>query len=92
MVIRWGEYMEYIGYFLLAIIGLILLVKIFAWPLTMLIKLIINGVVGAILLFLVNLIGISLNFHIGINAATALIAGFFGVPGVIFLIVFKLFL
>ena len=37
--------------------------------------------------------GISyLNFNIGINAVNALIAGFFGVPGVIFLIIFKYFL
>nr|WP_246582916.1 pro-sigmaK processing inhibitor BofA family protein [Clostridium mobile] len=81
--------MEYIGYFLISIIGLILIVKVFSWPLKMLIKLIINGVMGAVLLLLINTVGSLFNFSIGINAVTAIIAGFFGVPGVIFLILFK---
>lgn len=83
---------EYIGYFLIAIVGLYVLVKVFAWPLKILFKLIINGAIGTLLLILVNLVGHYFNFYIGINAVTALIAGFFGIPGVIFLIVFKLFL
>ncbi|GAA0731250.1 pro-sigmaK processing inhibitor BofA family protein [Clostridium malenominatum] len=81
--------MEYIGYFLISLLGLVLIVKIFSWPLRMLIKLIINGVMGAILLFLINSIGAFFNFTIGINAVTAIIAGFFGIPGIIFLILFK---
>ncbi|WP_097028523.1 pro-sigmaK processing inhibitor BofA family protein [Clostridium peptidivorans] len=84
--------MEYIGYFLVAIIALIIIVKLFAWPITILIKLVLNAVAGAVLLFLVNLVGSLVNFSIGINAITALIAGFFGVPGVIVLIVLKLFI
>lgn len=84
--------MEYMGYFLVAIIFLFIIVKIFSWPLKILLKLIINGILGAVLLFLVNLVGSYFSFSIGINAVTALIAGFFGVPGVIFLIIFKLFL
>jgi pro-sigmaK processing inhibitor BofA len=83
---------EYIGYFLVAILGLYILVKVFAWPLKLLFKLIINAVFGVILLVLVNFIGQYFNFYIGINAITAVIAGFLGVPGVIFLIIFKLFL
>lgn len=83
---------EYIGYFLVAILGLYILVKVFAWPLKLLFKLIINAVLGVILLIIVNFIGQYFNFYIGINAITALIAGFLGVPGVIFLIIFKLFL
>lgn len=83
---------EYIGYFLVAILGLYILVKLFAWPLKLLFKLIVNAVLGVILLILVNFVGQYFNFYIGINAITALIAGFLGVPGVIFLIIFKLFL
>lgn len=84
--------MQYMGYFLLAIIGLFLIVKIFSWPIKIFIKLIANTVLGVILLILTNFIGAYFQFSIGINWATALIAGFFGVPGVIFLIIFKLFL
>lgn len=84
--------MGYIGYFIVAIVALIIVVKIFSWPLKVLCKLIINGVLGAVLLVLVNFIGGYLGLHIAINAATALIAGFFGVPGVIFLILFNMIL
>jgi inhibitor of the pro-sigma K processing machinery len=84
--------MEYMGYFLLAIIFLFLLVKVFTWPMKILFKLLANAVLGVILLLIVNFIGGYLNFSIGINWMTALIAGFFGVPGVIFLVIFKLFL
>lgn len=83
---------QYIGYFLIAILGLYVLVKVFSWPLKILFKLIINAVLGVVLLVIVNLIGRYFSFSIGINAITALIAGFFGIPGVIFLIIFKLFL
>lgn len=84
--------MEYMGYFLLAIIGLFLIVKIFSWPIKIFIKLFSNAILGVILLVLTNFIGGYFHFAIGINWATALVAGFFGVPGVIFLIIFKLFL
>lgn len=83
---------QYIGYFLIAILGLYILVKIFSWPLKILLKLVINAVLGAVLLIIVNIVGSYFNFYIGINAITALIAGFLGIPGVIFLIIFKLFL
>ncbi|MFL0197041.1 pro-sigmaK processing inhibitor BofA family protein [Clostridium sp. WILCCON 0269] len=83
---------EYIGYFLIAILGLYVLVKVFSWPIKILFRLIINAVLGVVLLIIVNLIGNYFGFSIGINAITALIAGFLGIPGVIFLIIFKLFL
>ncbi|AJA46177.1 sigma-K factor processing regulatory protein BofA [Clostridium pasteurianum DSM 525 = ATCC 6013] len=84
--------MEYVGYFLISIIALFIVVKLLAWPLKILLKLIINGVLGTILLFIVNLVGSSFGFTIGINIVTALIAGFFGIPGVIFLLIFKFIL
>lgn len=76
---------------LYAIIGLALLylvIKFLKWPL----KILLNGVIGIVLLYIANFIGGYLGFSIGINAVTALIAGFLGVPGVIFLIIFQLFL
>lgn len=82
---------EYAGYFLVAAACLYIVVRIFSWPIKILGKLLINGVLGVILLFLVNTAGQYFNFYIPINEVTALIAGFFGVPGIIFLVVFKLF-
>jgi inhibitor of the pro-sigma K processing machinery len=76
--------MEVALYFVIAIVAMVILVKIFSWPLKILGKLILNGALGVLLLLLVNFLGIS----IPINAVSALIAGFLGVPGVIFLIIY----
>lgn len=75
-------------YFLIAIAGMVILVKLFSWPLKVLGKLILNGVFGVLLLLLVNFLGNYVGISIAINAVTALISGFLGVPGVIFLIIF----
>jgi inhibitor of the pro-sigma K processing machinery len=85
--------MEYALYFLIAIVAMVIVVKLFSWPLKMLGKLIMNGVFGVLLLLLVNFISQYAGFKeifIKINAVTAIIAGFLGVPGVIFLIIYNL--
>lgn len=79
---------EMIIYGLIGIALLYLVIKLLKWP----IKILLNGVIGVILLYIANILGSYLGFSIGINAITALIAGFLGVPGVIFLIVFNLLL
>lgn len=81
--------MEVVLYFLIAIVAMVILVKLFSWPLKILGKLILNGALGVLLLLLVNFIGGAVGISIAINAVTALIAGFLGVPGVIFLIIFN---
>lgn len=82
-------------YGLIGIVILFLLVKLLKWP----IKIIINGVVGVIILYVANfiianlsLVGINVHFALAINPITALIAGFFGVPGVVVLIIIGIFL
>ena len=71
-------------YFIIAMVALFIIVKIFSWPLKLLIKLAINGLLGVLLLTLLNYFGQDFGIFIGINAVTALIAGFFGIPGDIF--------
>ena len=78
--------------FLIGLLVLFLLVKIFAWPIKILLKLIVNGILGGILLWLVNLVGGGFGLYIGINIVTALIAGILGIPGVLFLIIFTMFM
>lgn len=80
--------LEMIIYGLIGIVLLYLVIKLFKWPL----KILLNGVIGIVLLYIANYLGTYLGFYIGINAVTALIAGFLGVPGVIFLVVFNMFL
>ena len=80
-----------IFYAIISLIVLVILFKVFAWPIKMLGKLIINGILGVLLLVVVNFIGGPFGINIGVNIITALIAGFFGIPGVIVMVVFKLF-
>jgi len=80
--------MDVVVYFLIAIVAMVILVKLFSWPLKILGKLILNGVLGFILLLIVNFAGQYIGITIPMNAITSLIAGFLGVPGVIFLIIY----
>ena len=70
-----------------AAIALIYIIgRVLVMPLKVISKLVINGVVGAILLFLLNAVGGMIHINIAINPITALIAGFLGIPGIILLI------
>lgn len=79
---------QYLIYGLAGIVILFLLIKLLKWPM----KILINGILGVVILYIVNLIGTSFNFSLAINPITALIAGFLGIPGVIVLIIITLFL
>lgn len=72
------------GLFLLYIIGMLLVI-----PIKIIFKLIINGILGALLLFLVNIIGGFANFAIPINPVNAIVTGFLGIPGVILLFILQ---
>ncbi len=74
-------------YALVGLSLLFLIIKLLKWP----IKILINGIIGIVLLYLSNYIGESFNFYITINPITALIAVFLGIPGVIFLVIFQLY-
>jgi inhibitor of the pro-sigma K processing machinery len=62
---------------------LFVVLKLLALPMKLIIKLVINGIVGGILIFVVNLIGANFGFMIDLNWITALIVGILGVPGVV---------
>lgn len=77
-------------FFGLGLLVLFTLGKLLLWPLRIIMKLLINGVVGGILLLIVNLIGGLIGLEIKISIINSLIAGIFGVPGVIFIIIWQL--
>lgn len=79
--------LELIIYGVIGIAILFIILKIFKWPL----KILLNGIFGVILLYIVNLIGANFGITIGINIVTAIIAGTLGIPGVIALVLFQLF-
>ena len=66
--------------------------RLFLVPLKKILKLIINSIVGAFIIYLINYIGLMLDFHIGLNFFTAAFVGILGIPGAILLIIIKLFL
>lgn len=79
---------QYIIYGLIGVVLLFVMIKLLKWPL----KILINGVLGVVILYVVNLVGANFNFVLAINPITALIAGFLGIPGVILLAILQVFL
>ncbi|MBR2743842.1 MAG: pro-sigmaK processing inhibitor BofA family protein [Clostridia bacterium] len=65
--------------------------KIFSSPLKKVLKFILNSVMGVGLIWITNLIGANFNFHIGLNWYTIIATGLLGVPGVILMIILKVF-
>lgn len=55
-------------------------------------KLLANSFIGAIILYLINLIGGYFGFHIGLNFITILFVSILGIPGAILLIIIQLLL
>ncbi|MBP8599310.1 MAG: pro-sigmaK processing inhibitor BofA family protein [Selenomonas sp.] len=77
--------MELVVAFAVGLIVLCLIGKIVSLPMKILWKMITNSVVGAVLLWVVNLFGAGVQ----ITLIKALIAGVLGVPGVIIVLLMK---
>ena len=76
--------------YLAGIIVIFLIGRIFIIPLKIILKLILNSILGGILILLINLIGETWGFHLGLNIITAVFIGLLGIPGSIVLILLKL--
>lgn len=63
--------------------------KIFYLPLKHIFKLLINSILGGVLIYIVNIVGASFNFHVGLNFGTAIFTGLLGIPGVVVLVLVK---
>lgn len=66
--------------YLSCIIFLFLIGKFFILPLKSIAKIIGNSILGGILIFVINLIGASFGFHIGLNIGTTIFTGILGIP------------
>lgn len=76
--------------FTLSLLALFLLAPILKVPIGIVMKLIVNGLIGGLTLLLVNLVGGIFGINIAITYVTALIAGFLGLPGVLILLIFNI--
>lgn len=80
---------------IMILIGLILaviLLRLIFGSIKKIAGLMINSVLGAILLMIVNFFGAYIGISVNINLLTAIIAGVFGIPGILFIIVFQNFI
>lgn len=80
---------------IMILIGLILaviLLRLIFGSIKKIAGLMINSVLGAILLMVVNFFGAYIGIGVDINLLTAIIAGVFGIPGILFLVVFQNFI
>lgn len=80
------EYLVFIG----AVVAVFIILKILAWPIKKIIKMILNIVLGGALLIVVNMIGANFGFVIPLNWITALVVGVLGIPGLIVLVILTL--
>ncbi|MBP2654075.1 MAG: sigmaK-factor processing regulatory protein BofA [Firmicutes bacterium] len=78
--------------YLFGIVLIYLVGRIFLMPLKFIFRLVYNAIIGGIMLWVVNFIGVHFDFTIAINPITALVAGILGIPGVLLLILFKVFI
>lgn len=75
----------------ICIIFLLIFGKIFLLPIKKIFKVVLNTGLGALVIFVINTIGTSFGFHIGLNIINALIVGILGIPGAVLLILLKVF-
>jgi len=81
-----NNYLVYIA----SIVFIFIFGKIFLVPLKSIFKLILNGILGGVLIYIINIVGMLFNFHIGLNIITSILIGILGIPGAVLLIVVKL--
>ena len=80
---------EVIFAYIFGIMMLFLVAKLLLIPIKIVWKLAVNGVVGGLVLILVNFIGGFFGINIPINIITALTTGILGVPGVVMILILQ---
>ena len=85
--------LEKVGKWMMSALLVLILVlgRILVFPLKVVLKLVYNGLIGGLALWLVNLIGAPLGFTLPITVWTALLVGLLGIPGVLLLILYYVF-
>ena len=75
-----------------AAVAVYVLIKMLLAPIKWIFMFLLNAASGFVLLLLANFISGFFNFSFPVNLITCLIAGIFGIPGAIFIVVAMLFL
>jgi len=80
-----------VGIIFSCILGLIFIGIIFKISVLKILRLITNSLLGGLLIFFINQVGVRFGLHIGLNLITSVFVGVFGVPGAVLLLVLNLF-
>ncbi len=78
--------------YLACICFIFILGRFFIIPIKTILKLSINSILGGVLIYMINLIGGTFGFHIGLNIVTSICIGILGIPGAVLLVVLKMFI
>lgn len=78
--------------FAVGVMILCIILKIISFPIKVIIKLVINALLGGVVLLLINHFGAAIGFTLDINWLSALIVGALGVPGVIIVAILQYFI
>ena len=81
-----------VGAYAFGIVLILLLGFFLVIPLKIVFRLVYNGLIGGVALWLINLIGAGFGFVLPITVWTALLVGFLGLPGVAILILYFVFI
>lgn len=81
-----GVLLTYAG----AIILIFLIGKIFLWPIKLVLKLVLNSVIGGAAILMINVLAVGFGIFIPLNILNALIVGVLGIPGAVLLLIFTL--
>jgi inhibitor of the pro-sigma K processing machinery len=74
------------------IVGVLIILafgKALLLPMKVIGRLALNGILGGVVLLIINLIGSPLGFTLSLNAISALVVGVLGLPGIILLVILK---
>ena len=77
--------------FATCIIFLLIFGKVLLFPMKKIIGIVLHSLLGGLLIWIINIVGTSFGFHIGLNIISAVIVGLLGIPGAILLILLKIF-
>lgn len=93
----WGDAVDGIGIpttillIVAAVLLVVLFIAIFSKPIKWALKLLINAIFGFIILFIVNFFGAYIGLSISVGWISAAVAGVFGIPGIILLLLIENF-
>ena len=83
MALDFSIFITYVG----VIVAIFALGKLFLWPIKVVVRLMLNSIIGFLFLLLINVIGGSFGVIIPLNVLNACIVGILGLPGVIMLLI-----